>query len=150
MDETTREEVRDRAERRCEYCHLPEAHVVTPFQVEHVVARHHRGKDTLSNLAYACLRCNLFKGPNLTGIDTKTNKLTRLFNPRRHRWSTHFQWDGSVLVGKTAVGRTTVDVLAINEPERLALRQELIDQKLFPFEAKEKAMERKGQGRTKK
>jgi 5-methylcytosine-specific restriction endonuclease McrA len=91
MDEAAKEEVRARAAGRCEYCLLPEVHVLTPFQVEHVIAKQHRGEDRLSNLAYACLRCNLHKGPNLTGIDPKTKKLTRLFNPRRHRWSRHFR-----------------------------------------------------------
>ncbi len=134
MDTNTREEVRQRAAGRCEYCHLPEAHVLTPFQTEHIVARQHRGRDALGNLAYACLRCNLHKGPNLTGIDEKTKKLTRIFNPRRHRWSRHFRWEGAVLVGKTAVGRTTVEVLAMNDPDRVALRQELLDQGLLPME----------------
>jgi hypothetical protein len=128
MDEATRHEVRRRAAGRCEYCHLPEAHVATPFQIEHVVARQHRGADSLRNLAYACLRCNLHKGPNLTGLDPKTNRLTRLFNPRRQRWTRHFRWQGALLLGTTAAGRTTVDLLAMNDPERLALRQELIDQ----------------------
>jgi hypothetical protein len=132
MDTTTREEVRQRAAGQCEYCHLPEVYVLTPFQIEHVVARQHRGTDTLGNLAYACLHCNLHKGPNLTGIDPKTKKLTRLFNPRRHRWSRHFRWHGEVLVGTSAVGRTTVEVLAMNDPARVALRQELMDQGLFP------------------
>jgi hypothetical protein len=131
MDKATREAVVQRAGGRCEYCQLPEAHVVTPFQVEHVVAKQHRGRDTLANLAYACLRCNLHKGPNLSGIDPATNKLTRLFNPRRHRWSRHFQWASAVLVGKTAVGRTTVEVLAMNDPVRVALRQELLEQGLL-------------------
>jgi len=131
MDEATREEVRERAAGRCEYCYLPEAHVLTPFQIEHVVAKQHRGRDTLNNLAYACLRCNVHKGPNLAGIDPKTTKLTRLFNPRRHRWGRHFRWQGAVVVGRTAVGRTTVEVLAMNDPARVALRQELIDQRLF-------------------
>lgn len=132
MDETTKEVVRRRAAGQCEYCHLPEAHVLTPFQIEHIVAKQHRGKDTLGHLCYACLRCNLHKGPNLAGIDQKTKKLTRLFNPRRHLWSRHFRWEGAVLLGKTAVGRATVAVLAMNDPERVALRQELIDQGLFP------------------
>lgn len=133
MDEATKDAVRERAAGRCEYCHLPEAHVITPFHTEHIVAKQHRGKDTLGNLAYACQRCNLQKGPNLTGVDTKTKKLTRLFNPRRHRWSKHFRWEGAMLVGKTAVGRTTVEVLAMNDPDRVALRQELLDQGLFPM-----------------
>ena len=38
MDPAAREAVRRRAGSRCEYCHLPSAHVVTPFQIEHVVA----------------------------------------------------------------------------------------------------------------
>lgn len=131
MDETIKAEVRERAGGQCEYCHLPEAHVLTPFQVEHVVAKQHRGGDTLGNLAYACLRCNLHKGPNLTGIDPKTKKITRLFNPRRHRWSRHFRWHGAALLGKSAVGRTTIAVLAMNDPARVALRQELMAQGLF-------------------
>lgn len=36
MDETTKEEVRERAAGHCEYCRLPAAHVVTPFQIEHI------------------------------------------------------------------------------------------------------------------
>jgi hypothetical protein len=131
MNESARQEVVHRAAGRCEYCHLPEAYVLTPFQIEHVIARQHRGRDTPGNLAYACLRCNSHKGPNLTGIDPKTEKVTRLFNPRRHLWSRHFRWQGAVLLGRIAVGRTTVEVLAINDPARVALRQELIDQGLF-------------------
>ena len=130
MDQVAKEEIRQRAQERCEYCHLPQAHVATPFQIEHVIARQHGGTDTSSNLCYSCLRCNLHKGPNLSGIDPKTKKLTRLFNPRRHRWVTHFQWKGAVLIGRTAVGRTTVHVLAVNDDARVALRQELIDQGL--------------------
>jgi 5-methylcytosine-specific restriction endonuclease McrA len=134
MDATTQEEVRLRSAGRCEYCHLPEAHVVTPFHVEHIIPKQHGGPDTLSNLAYACLRCNLHKGPNLTGIDAVTRKITPLFNPRRHKWERHFGWEKAALIGKTAIGRTTVDVLAINDRDRVALRQELLDQGLFPQE----------------
>jgi hypothetical protein len=134
MDQATKDEVRQRAAGRCEYCHLPEAQVVTPFQIEHVVAKQHRGQDTLGNLAFACLRCNLHKGPNLTGIDTKTKKIIKLFNPRRHKWERHFRWQGAVVVGKTAMGRTTVEVLAMNDPERVALRQEMIAQGLLVLE----------------
>jgi 5-methylcytosine-specific restriction endonuclease McrA len=131
MDEATRQDVLTRASGRCEYCRLPEAHVVTRFQIEHVIAKQHGGKDTPSNLAYACVRCNLHKGPNLTGIDPKTRKIARLFNPRRHKWEKHFALNGPILVGRTAVGRTTVEVLAMNDPDRVALREELLRQGLF-------------------
>jgi hypothetical protein len=134
MDEATKLAVAERAKGRCEYCHLPEAHVLTPFQFEHIIAKQHRGKTTLPNLAYSCLRCNLHKGPNLTGIDPKTRQLARLFHPRRHVWGRHFRWDKALLVGRTPVGRATVEVLKMNDPERVALRGELLEQGLLPQE----------------
>lgn len=118
MDPATREQARNRAGARCEYCHLPAAHVVVPFQIEHIIARQHRGRDTLAKLA-------------------RTGKVTRLFNPRRQLWSRHFRWQGAALVGKTAVGRTTIEVLAMNDPARLALRAELLAQGLLPHGAGE-------------
>jgi hypothetical protein len=56
----------------------------------------------------------------------------RLFNPRRHKWARHFRWDGPLLVGRTPIGRVTVHVLGMNDPIRVALRQELIEEGLFP------------------
>ncbi len=133
MDAALRLAVRRRARGRCEYCQVSEASApVTPFQIEHVIARQHGGPTAMSNLALACHHCNLHKGPNLTGIDPKTKRLTRLFHPRRHAWHRHFRWRGPELVGSTAVGRTTVAVLAANVPDRLQLRQELIEEGVFP------------------
>jgi hypothetical protein len=133
MDVATKETVAARAQRVCEYCHLPEAHVVTLFTIEHILAKQHRGTDSLNNLAWSYLRCNRHKGPNIAGIDPSTGKLVRLFNPRRQRWGKHFQCVGGILIGKTAVGRTTVEVLAMNDADRVALRLELVGQGLFPF-----------------
>jgi hypothetical protein len=90
------------------------------------------GKTLWETLALACHEDNLHKGPNLTGIDPLTKKLTRLFNPRKHKWSRHFRWDGPLLVGRTAIGRTTVHVLAMNLPHRLTLREALIAVGGFP------------------
>jgi hypothetical protein len=133
MDTSTRELVRRRAGRRCEYCRLHEDDdPLFAFHVEHIIARQHEGADSPSNLALACHQDNLHKGPNLTGIDPVTNKLTRLFNPRRHKWSRHFRWDGPILVGRTAIGRTTVTVLGMNLPHRVSLRQALIAAGRFP------------------
>jgi hypothetical protein len=53
MDKATKEEVHRRAGGLCEYCHLPEAHVVTPFNIEHIVAKQHGGKtDTITGCGY--------------------------------------------------------------------------------------------------
>ena len=55
-----------------------------------------------------------------------------MFNPRRHSWHRHFHWDGPLLVGRTAIGRATILVLEINLDYRVDLRQELIDEGVFP------------------
>lgn len=132
MDESLTRAVRERTGQACEYCQLPEALYDGTFEVEHVVPRQHGGHTRLSNLAYACLHDNRHKGPNLTGIDPKTKKLTTLFNPRRHKWSRHFRWDGSHLLGRTPIGRVTVYVLAMNDPVRVEFRRHLLAEGLFP------------------
>ena len=127
MNAATQEAVRRRAGHRCEYCKLHEADApLFAFHIEHIVAKQHHGKDSLGNLALACHQDNLHKGPNVSGLDPVTKKLTRLFNPRRHKWSWHFRWEGPLLVGRTAIGRTTVYVLGMNLPHRVTLREVLI------------------------
>jgi hypothetical protein len=127
MDEPTRELVRQRAGQRCEYCRIhQEDDPLFAFHIEHIIAQQHGGTDSPSNLALACHQDNLHKGPNLTGIDPVTKKLSRLFNPRQHKWRRHFRWDGPILVGRTAIGRTTVAVLAMNLPHRITLREALL------------------------
>ena len=118
--------VRERARSRCEYCQLPDfAAPASTFHVEHVIARQHGGSDDLDNCCWSCHRCNLHKGPNLSGRDPLTQTVVRLFNPRRQSWSRHFEWFGAVLVGRTPTGRATVAVLDMNDPERVELRQTL-------------------------
>jgi hypothetical protein len=58
--------VRERADGRCEYCHLPETESLVPFEIEHIIARKHRGRTVAGNLAWSCVYCNGYKGPNLT------------------------------------------------------------------------------------
>ena len=84
-----------------------------------------------SNLAVACWYCNSFKGSDISGLDPQTRKLTRLFHPRRHKWSHHFRYEGAVLIGRTAIGRTTIRVLQINCDEAVTLRESLIAEGLF-------------------
>lgn len=79
-----------------------------------------------------CIFCNRHKGPNLSGLDPATRELTRLYNPRQDRWREHFAWQRAVLIGLTAVGRTTIRVLAINDPLEVAAREMLIAEGRFP------------------
>jgi hypothetical protein len=135
VDAALTNQVRLRANGNCEYCRMPQSAQRIRFAIDHIVARQHGGATDLGNLALSCLHCNSHKGPNLAGIDPSTRQLTPLFNPRREVWSEHFSWQGAELVGQTAVGRTTVDVLAINDPDYVALRASLIAEGIFPLSA---------------
>jgi hypothetical protein len=117
-----RQAVRRRARNCCEYCALPQASEPLPFHVEHVLARQHGGADSEENLALAGHHCNLHKGPNLAGLDPSTGTLTRLFNPRRDDWTSHFSKSGGEITGLTDVGRTTVQLLEMNSNGRKELR----------------------------
>jgi hypothetical protein len=135
MKSTVRRLVRRRARNRCEYCHLPQkAAPLARFHIEHVVPRQHGGASDPDNLCLSCARCNLFKGPNLAGIDPDTEKLARLFNPRTQIWKRHFRWSGAKVVGSTNTGRATIAVLKINHPERIEVRARLLKQGWFPLD----------------
>jgi hypothetical protein len=116
----------------CEYCRFPAQYSSTHFEIEHIIAEQHGGKTVASNLALACFADNRHKGPNLGGIDPKTGRRVWLFHPRRMKWDRHFRWDGPVLVGRTPIGRATIEVLAINLPHRVAQRAALIAEGRFP------------------
>ena len=116
---------------------MPQSCDLLTFQIDHIIARKHHGTDEFENLALACFACNNHKGPNIAGRDQETGKVVRLFHPRQDSWAEHFEWQGAVLLGHTAVGRVTVDVLAINLPYRLRLRQMLILEGEFPPPARE-------------
>jgi hypothetical protein len=120
-----REQVRRRAQNRCEYCLIPQEHADLTHHIEHIVARQHGGSDELGNFALACHRCNLRKGPNLTGIDPTLGDLVPLFHPRQDRWSSHFRLSGLLIEGVTPTGRATVQVLGLNDRRRIELRREL-------------------------
>jgi hypothetical protein len=52
-----------------------------------------------------------------------------LFHPRRDRWQDHFRWSGLILSGLTPVGRTTIEVLRINDPDRIATRRQILQER---------------------
>ena len=123
MERATRTLVRTRARNCCEYCLLPQDSSSLKHHIEHVVPRQHGGSDDQGNLALACHRCNLRKGPNLTGIDPITREIVPLFDPRHDRWLEHFRFRGPVIEGLSAVGRTTVRVLSMNDTRRIERRE---------------------------
>lgn len=72
------------------------------------------------------------KGPNIASIDPDTGEIVPLFHPRRNTWSEHFEWHEATLVGLTQIGRATVELLMINHPDYVLLRETLIDEGVFP------------------
>ncbi|MEM1293831.1 MAG: HNH endonuclease [Verrucomicrobiota bacterium] len=109
----------------------PQSGTILPHEQDHIQAQKHHGPTTLENLCWSCAQCNGAKGANVAGYDPDTGQLTALFNPRSQDWSDHFVWEGAVLIGKTPEGRTTVDVLSINWPERVEHRELLVEAGVF-------------------
>src|SRR5205814_1879495 len=101
MNKSLERLVRRRAGLRCEYCRVPEACSTLKHVIDHIVARQHGGLTSAENLALCCGRCNLYKGPNLSGIDPQTRQIARLFHTRIDQWAEHFRWNGAILVGLT-------------------------------------------------
>ena len=126
VDAATKIVVRDRAGNRCEYCRLSADVLQRPMHVEHIIALQHRGTDALENLALACDRCNLHKGPNIATLNPDGLGLVQLFHPRRDRWMEHFAFDGADIVGLTPTGRATVFLLEMNHPARVRIRELLV------------------------
>jgi hypothetical protein len=133
MDQAIERHVRERAAGKCEYCQMLEDRDRPAFEIEHILARKHGGKRVFGNLALACFTCNHRKGPNIAGIDPKTKKMVKLFNPRRHKWHRHFRWDGPLLVGLTPIGRATIAVLHQSPPSYSASRRTDRGRSISPF-----------------
>jgi hypothetical protein len=124
MSPALRQAVRQRAGERYEYCRLPDwLDYLDPFHVEHVLPRQHGGDDHPENLAWACSRCNHRKGTNLAAIGPDTGFQAALFDPRRDHWTDPFEFNAGWIYGRTATGRATVWLLAMNVPRREEVRR---------------------------
>jgi len=133
VPEKLRQQVRERAKGRCEYCLVHEDDLLFAFEADHVIAEKHKGATIFENLAWACGVCNRFKGTDLSSIDPITNEIVPLFNPRRHQWHRHFRLNGAHIVPLTARGRATESLLQLNTEDRLLQRQALLQQGRYPL-----------------
>ena len=68
------------------------------------------------------------QSPDTSTVDRLLEELEPLFNPRKDRWSDHFEWDGCLLLGISPMARATIDVLGINRGDRVEFRRSLIDE----------------------
>ena len=123
-----RRQVIARAQGRCEYCRSPEEFSLDTFTVDHIQPVADSGSDNLDNLAYACHNCNNRKQDVRNALDPENGNLVPLYNPRRDRWSDHFQWsiEALTIVPLIATGRATVVRLQLNRTGAKNIRRALL------------------------
>jgi hypothetical protein len=124
ISDQVQSEVRRRASYLCEYCHASERWQYVSFTVDHVKPFSLGGGDGLENLALACFHCNRRKTNRVSVVEIETGNEIPLFNPRMDDWSEHFVWsaDGLSIIGRTLMGRATVEALALNRERVFSIR----------------------------
>lgn len=122
VSDALRRLVVERADHACEYCRLPNSLSFYPHEVDHVIALKHKGTTQADNLAYACWRCNRFKGSDLGSFDPVTGDFCFLFNPRQQLWAEHFVTTEGRVLGRSPEGRTTALLLKMNASDRIQER----------------------------
>lgn len=105
--------VHTRADYCCEYCRTCQKVCGQAMHVEHIIPSE---GNSLTNLALSCASCNLSKAKAITAQDPVSEANVALFNPRVDTWKEHFEWveDGALIVGKTPIGRATIERLKMN------------------------------------
>lgn len=127
-------EVIERAGNCCEYCRLGQDDYPFSFHIEHIRAEKHGGLTETDNLCLSCPTCNAYKGSDLTSIDSETDKITPLFNPRLHEWNTHFKLETGEITPHTGIGRATAYLLRFNLRKRINERLALTKLERYPCE----------------
>jgi hypothetical protein len=117
-------QVRDRAQALCEYCHAIEQWQYIKFTIDHIIPLQKSGANQIENLALACFHCNRRKSNHMTGTDPDTEEIVRLFNPRTDQWENHFIWstDKLTIIGRSPIGRATIQTLELNRDRAINIR----------------------------
>ena len=134
-----REQIFARAGYCCEYCWSQLHFCPDPINAEHITPHSRGGETTLDNLAGACFGCNGKKGERISATDPVSGNDAPLYHPRKDAWEQHFRWsdDFLYLIGLTATGRATIDLLDLNRLGVVNLRLVLRAQNLHPPKMKD-------------
>jgi hypothetical protein len=105
-----------------------------PLDVDHLLPESLGGPTTRDNLWLAYSRCNDFKGGRHEAADPETGEIVPLFNPRIQTWAEHFAWlpDGAHILGRTPIGRATVEALRLNNEFILTARRFWVEADRWP------------------
>lgn len=120
-----RQKVAQQANFRCGYCLTAESIVGYAMDVEHLIPEAAGGLTEESNLWLACSECNGHKTDKTEVINPQSGERTGLFNPRQQVSIEHFEWsaEGDLVIGKTAVGRATLQALQLNRERLVTARR---------------------------
>jgi len=124
ISEAVQNQVGQRANFLCEYCHASEQWQYVSFTVDHVIPITKGGTNSIDNLALACFHCNRQKSDKLKAFDEQSLSEVFLFNPRTESWQEHFIWskDTLLIIGLIAIGRAAVAELAFNRARIINIR----------------------------
>lgn len=115
-----RDQVRRRANFACEFCGVTETDAAGQLTIDHFRPQAKGGDDSLDNLLYSCVRCNLYKQDYWPDDDDAPT----LWNPRHEPAARHFmELDEGQLLPLTAVGEFTIKRLRLNRAPLVAYRR---------------------------
>jgi len=120
-----RKRVADAFQHRCGYCQTSEWIIGPLLEIDHIIPQSQGGTSVEENLTLACPLCNSYKSDQTEAADPVTGQKAPIFNPRQQNWIEHFEWaeEGSIIWGRTSIGRATVHALNMNDPDVVAARR---------------------------
>lgn len=114
-----REQVRQRADFACEFCGVRENDAAGQLTIDHFQPKSAGGEDSLENLLYCCMRCNLYK----SDYWPSTPDSPVLWNPRLEPSTKHFvELDDGMFYPLSTKGAFTLQRLRLNRPPLIAYR----------------------------
>lgn len=133
VSDDLRRAVMERAGECCEYCLIHSQFKLFSFHVGLVIPERHGGEIKLDNLSFSCVACSFCKSMDIGSLDPETQLITGYYNPRKQKWSEHFQLKGATIEPLTPEGRVMVRMLHLNSPERVQERTLMIQLGCYPL-----------------
>ncbi len=120
--------VREISRFRCGYCLILQRYSPMIFQFDHYIPVSLGGTNDEENLWLVCGNCNNAKSDKTEAFDSVTNSTVPIFNPRTQIWSENFEMskDRAIIIGKTPIGRGTVEALKLNDERVVDVRREWV------------------------
>lgn len=134
ISDTLYQSVAHDARSECGYCRAPQRALPYRLEIEHLLPSSLGGGDERDNLWLSCHKCNKLRSNRVSGTDPLTQQEVPLFNPRQNNWHEHFAWEGGgqYVVGRTAIGRATVNALRLNDSYHQSARWVWILAGIYP------------------